>query len=146
MFACMMSLCDNICLSRVRIVSLDTDVAVISLYESVINFTFWDAIWFETGAEEDQRYIHLYLIHLLGSDLTDLINFGEFPLLPLEVCLFLLQCVMYVIFRKKINQVQVWMNYDIATMFTKNNLNGDRLPSILDALLLHRRRVLIFFH
>ena len=37
------------------------------------------------------------------------------------------------------------MNYDIARMFTKNNLSGDRLPSTLDALVLHLSRKLIFF-
>ena len=30
-------------------------------------------------------------------------------------------------------------------MFTKNNLRGDRLPSTLDAVVLHLRRTLIFF-
>ena len=37
-------LCDNTHLSRVTIVSPDTDVAVISLYESVTNVTFLDVI------------------------------------------------------------------------------------------------------
>ena len=31
-------------------------------------------------------------------------------------------------------------------MFAKNNLSGDRLPQTLDALVLHLRRALIFFH
>ena len=31
-------------------------------------------------------------------------------------------------------------------MFTKKNLSGDRLPPTLDALVLHLRRALIFFH
>ena len=39
-------LCDNIRLNRVIIVSPDTDVAVISLYQSFTNLTFLDAIWF----------------------------------------------------------------------------------------------------
>ena len=38
------------------------------------------------------------------------------------------------------------MDYDIARMFTKNNLSGDRLPSTLDPLVLHLYRALIFFH
>ena len=44
MFAYIKFLCDNIRLSKVTIVSPDTDVAVISLYESVTNLTFLDAI------------------------------------------------------------------------------------------------------
>ena len=44
MFPYMKFLCDNIHLSRVTIVSPDTDVAVISLYESVTNVTFLDVI------------------------------------------------------------------------------------------------------
>ena len=61
MFAYIKFLCDNIRLSKVTTVSPDTDVAVISLYESVTNLTFLDAIWFKTGSEDDQRYIHLYI-------------------------------------------------------------------------------------
>ena len=38
------------------------------------------------------------------------------------------------------------MNEDIARMFTKNNMSGDRLPSTSDVLKLHLRRALIFFH
>ena len=37
------------------------------------------------------------------------------------------------------------MNYDIARILIKNNLRGDCLPSTFDALVLHLRRVLIFF-
>ena len=59
MFAYIKFLCDNIRLSRVTIVSPDTDVTEISLYESVTNHTFLDAIWFKAGAEDDHRYIHL---------------------------------------------------------------------------------------
>ena len=59
---------DNICLSSVTIVSLDTDVAVISLYESVTNLTFLDAIWFKTSDEDDQRYIHQYIYQLQNQD------------------------------------------------------------------------------
>ena len=47
---------------------------------------------------------------------------------------------------KKINEVQVWMCYNIARAFTKNNLSRDCLPSTLDVLVLHLPRALIFFH
>ena len=62
MFAYIKFLCDNIRLSRVTIVSPDTGVAVMSLYESVTNLTFLEAIWLKTGAEDDQRYyIYIYI-------------------------------------------------------------------------------------
>ena len=64
MFAYIKFLCDNIHLSRVTIVSPDTDVAVISLYENDTNLAFLDAMWFKTGAEDDQGYIHLYIYYL----------------------------------------------------------------------------------
>ena len=57
MFAYTKFLFDNIRLSRVTIVSPDTDVKVMSLYESLDNLTFLDAIWFKAGAEDEQRYI-----------------------------------------------------------------------------------------
>ena len=73
-----------------------------------------------------------------------MINFGEFPSHSLEspsvvasnqyVCYFLM----------RINQGQVWMNYDIE-MLTKKNLSEDRLPPTLDGSVLHLRRALIFF-
>ena len=37
------------------------------------------------------------------------------------------------------------MNCDIDYL-PKNDLSGDRLPSTLDALVLHLRRALMFFH
>ena len=49
MFSYINLLCDNIRLSRV------------SLYESVTNLTFLNAIWFKTGARDDQRHIYLYI-------------------------------------------------------------------------------------
>ena len=52
---------------RVIIVSPDSDVAVISLYQSVTNLTFLDASWFKTGTGDDQRYIP---IHVLASELV----------------------------------------------------------------------------
>ena len=62
MFAYTKFLCDNIRLSRVTTVSPDTDVAVMSLYESVTNLTFLEAIWLKTGAEDDQKYyIYIYI-------------------------------------------------------------------------------------
>ena len=54
-------------ISRVIIVSPDSDVAVISLYQSVTNLTFLDALWFKTGTGDDQRYIP---IHVLASELV----------------------------------------------------------------------------
>ena len=47
-------------------------------------------------------------------------------------------------FLMRINQGQVWMNYDIE-MLTKKNLSEDRLPTTLDGSVLHLRRALIFF-
>ena len=38
-------------------ISLDIDVAVISLYKSVTKITFLDALWFKTGTINDHRYI-----------------------------------------------------------------------------------------
>ena len=52
---------------RVIIVSPDSDVAVISLYQSVTNLTFLDAVWFKTGTGDDQRYIP---INALASELV----------------------------------------------------------------------------
>ena len=46
MFAYIKFLCDNIRLNRIIIISPDTDIKVISLYLSVTNLTFLDAIWF----------------------------------------------------------------------------------------------------
>ena len=43
---------DNICLNRI-IVSPDSDVAVMSLYQRVTNFTFLDALWFKTVTADD---------------------------------------------------------------------------------------------
>ena len=47
MFAYIKIFCDNIRLNRVIIVSPDSDVAVISLYQNVSNLTFLDALWFK---------------------------------------------------------------------------------------------------
>ena len=49
MFAYIKFLCHNIHLNRVIIVSSDTDVAAVSLYQSVSNLTFIDAIRFKTN-------------------------------------------------------------------------------------------------
>ena len=75
------------------------------------------------------------------DELTDMIDFGEYPSFSLESLSFVTSMQYVCIFTKKINQVQVWMNYDIDRIFTKNNLSGDRLPSTLGALI-----ALIFFH
>ena len=74
MFAYIKFLCDNIRLKRVIIVSLDSDVAGISLYQSVTNLTFLDALWFKTGTGDNQTYIPIYV---LASELR------------LSVCFFL---------------------------------------------------------
>ena len=52
--------------NRIIIVSPDSDVAVISLYQYVTNLAFLHAIWFKTGTGDDERYIP---IHLLASEL-----------------------------------------------------------------------------
>ena len=49
MFSYINLLCNDIRLSRV------------SLYESVTNLTFLNAIWFKTGTRDDQRYIYLHI-------------------------------------------------------------------------------------
>ena len=64
MFAYIKFLFENIRLNRVRIVSPDSDVAVIFL--CVTNLTFLDALWSKTGTGENQRYIP---IHVLASEL-----------------------------------------------------------------------------
>ena len=66
MFVYIKFLCDNIRLTRDIIVSLDTDAAAISLYQSVTNLTFLDTIQLKTGTGEDQRCIS---IHALDSEL-----------------------------------------------------------------------------
>ena len=66
MFAYIKFFCDNIRLNGVIIVSSDSDVAVISLYQSVTNPIFLNAIWFKTGTSDDPRYIP---IHVLASEL-----------------------------------------------------------------------------
>ena len=50
----------------VIIVSPDSDVAVISLYQSVTILTFLDALCFKTGTGDDHKYIP---IHALASEI-----------------------------------------------------------------------------
>ena len=50
------------------------------------------------------------------DELTNMIDFGDSPHFPYKVCLLLLQFNMYVVFMKKINQVQVLINYDIECL------------------------------
>ena len=52
MFAYIKFLYDNICLNRI-IVSPDSDVAVISLYQGVTNFAFLDVLRFKTGTGDE---------------------------------------------------------------------------------------------
>ena len=61
MFLYVKFLCDKIRVSRATIVS--PDMLRWYLYDSVPNLTFLDAIWFKIGAEDDQRYIHLYIYY-----------------------------------------------------------------------------------
>ena len=99
---------ENIRLNRVITASPDTDVVVISLYQTVTNLTFLDAIWFKLVMVMDQRYIPIHLlaselglpiccllpaIHAISGwqhskhkidQLTDMIKFGEFLSLSLE--------------------------------------------------------------
>ena len=49
----------DICLNR-TIVSPDSDVGVISMYQGVTNFTFFDALWFKTGIR--WRYIPMQVL------------------------------------------------------------------------------------
>ena len=58
--------CDNNRLNRVIIVLPDSDVAEISLYQSVTNLTFLEALWFKIGTGDVQRYIPT---HVLASEL-----------------------------------------------------------------------------
>ena len=53
------------CLNRVVFVSPGGDVAVISLYQSVTNLTFLNALWFKTGTGDDQRYIPINVLALM---------------------------------------------------------------------------------
>ena len=79
------------------------------------------------------------------DELTDMIDFGEFPSLSLE-SLLLLHCNMYVIFMMiiwTINQVQAWMSYDVKCL--PKRIRGGRLSPTLDVLSLDLRRTLIFF-
>ena len=66
MFPYIKLLCDTIRVNRIIIVSPGSDVAVISLYQSVTNLTFLDGLWFKTGTGDDQRYIP---IDVLASEL-----------------------------------------------------------------------------
>ena len=64
MIAYIKFLSDNIRLNRVIIVLPESDVAVISLYQSVTNLTFLDALWFKSGTGDDQRYTPMHVLAL----------------------------------------------------------------------------------
>ena len=66
MFAYINFLCDDIPLNMVIIVSPGTVAAVISLCQIFTNLILLDAIWFNTGTSEDERYIST---HELASGL-----------------------------------------------------------------------------
>ena len=70
------------------------------------------------------------------NELTDMINFGEFPCCSIH-------CVCYLYEENKSGSSVNELQY---RMFTEKNLSEDLLPSALDALVLHLRRALIFFH
>ena len=58
MFAYIKFLHDKICLDRI-IVSPESDVDVISLYQGVTNFTFLDVLWFKPATSDDRSlYTH----------------------------------------------------------------------------------------
>ena len=71
MFVYTQFLCDNIRLSRVTNVSPDTDVAVISLYESVTNLTFLHSyMQYNMVRDWCQKRSEIYTpINLLASEL-----------------------------------------------------------------------------
>ena len=98
MFAYIKFLCDNICLNRVAVVSPYTGFAVISLFESVTNLTFFDAIWFKTGPKTSFRTFQKLKNKL--DKRVGIIDFGEFSSLFLE-SLSAVTSMQYVIFMKK---------------------------------------------
>ena len=56
MFACIKFL--FLCLNRI-VVSADSNVTVISLYQGVTDFTLLDVLWFKTGTSDDiSLYTH----------------------------------------------------------------------------------------
>ena len=69
MFAYIKFLYDNICLNRI-IVSPNSDVAVISLYQSLTNFTFLDALWFKTGIGKFTFLDALWFKIGIGDDIS----------------------------------------------------------------------------
>ena len=69
MFEYIKFLYDNICLNRI-IVSPDSDVAVTSMYQSLTNFTFLDALWFETGIGKFTFLDALWFKTGIGDDIS----------------------------------------------------------------------------
>ena len=74
-----------------------------------------------------------------------MIDFGEFPSLSLETPSIVTsnQFVCYLYEKNKLGSSE---NELRQRMFTEKFFSGDRLPSTLDALVLHLRRALIFSH
>ena len=76
------------------------------------------------------------------DELTDMRDFGEFPSLCLESSSVVaaIQFVCYLYQEKKATSNIDELRYE---MFTKKNMFRDQLPSTLDALVFHLRRVTI---
>ena len=106
--------CDNIRVNRVIIVSPGSDVAVISLYQSVTNLTFLDALWFKTGTGDDQRYIP---IDVLAPKLGLLI-----------CCQGLIQAVFDI--RKPILDTLIWAGPNLNLSNTLSNILGNTETTI----------------
>ena len=77
------------------------------------------------------------------DELTDMIEFGEFFSLSLEIpSVTSNPCVCYLDEENKSVASVSELRYK---MFTEKNFSGDRSPSTSDALALYLRRALIFF-
>ena len=73
-----------------------------------------------------------------------MIDFSDFPLLSLES--LSVTSIQYVCHLYEENKSGSSVNELQYRMFTEKNLSEDLLPSALDALVIHLRRALIFFH
>ena len=131
MFAYIKFLYDNICLNCLNRITLspDSDIAVISLYQSVSNWNRWRYIpipalalgipvccllgAMHVGCESISSFSHIRKITTFQTlknkmdQLTNMIDFDGFSHSLCSVCCY---------FMKKINQVQVWLNYDIECL------------------------------
>ena len=78
------------------------------------------------------------------DELTDLINFCEFPSLSSKIP-FVITSVQHICYRKDDDKSVSSLGELRCRMFTKKNSNRDRLPPILDVLVLYLYGALIFF-